>query len=133
MILPRQVRRRGKRTRYSCRRLSVRTSNHSATGLSGSHSASQAQFRRMRLLYPIRVTKSTQKNANGDGKACARVAQGADHASAGAQAGHFSAVMAAASAPTNSSSRARPWRRSVSDSSDFMVVTSRSPWNTSAL
>src|SRR5262249_8987041 len=50
-----------------------------------------------------------------------------------ASAGHVSAVIAAASVPTSSSILACPPRRSASDSSDLMVATSRSPWNTSAL
>ena len=50
-----------------------------------------------------------------------------------AYAGHVSAVIAAASAPTSSSILACPPRRSASNSSDLMAATSRSPWNTSAL
>src|SRR6516165_1751865 len=50
-----------------------------------------------------------------------------------AYAGHVSAVIAAASAPTSSSILACPSRRSSSNSSDLMAATSRSPWNTSAL
>src|SRR5262249_8327160 len=42
-------------------------------------------------------------------------------------AGHFPAVIAAASAPTSSSILACPTRRSASDSSDLMAATSRSP------
>ena len=47
--------------------------------------------------------------------------------------GQGSAVMAAASAPTSSLIVDWPSRRSVFDSSDLIVATIRSPWNTSAL
>jgi hypothetical protein len=52
---------------------------------------------------------------------------------AGTYAGHVSAVIAAASAPTSSSIPACPPRRSSFERSDLMPATRRSPWKTNAL